>query len=178
MEELSKGDQNSKSLLANVLGKDDDYILPTNSYDKSNFDYGSKYSMENANKCTLDQCRECSNDYYFQDNCYMEQKSNGRNAIRNASPAPDPHPPRSHHVNNLPTYVKCNCNGLQEIILKKELEAILREIQYITDKYRDEVIHKSLYYCYLNNISRNQSPYQYLIINRIFTFMLGGIISY
>ena len=140
MEELSKGDQNSKSLLANVLGKDDDYILPTNSYDKSNFDYGSKDSMENANKCTLDQCRECSNGYYFQDNCYMEQKSNGRNTIRNASPVPDPHPPRSHQVNNLPAYVKCNCNGLQEIVLKKELEAILREIQYITDKYRDEVI--------------------------------------
>ena len=132
---LAEGDKSSKSLLANVLDKNDDYILPSNLPCGSVIDRPSGYIDEYG----FPNCKDCSKQYFSQGLKCDVHGCNGNNVVKNLSPIQELHPPITKQADYILPYIKCKCNLVRDGMLKKELEAILHEIQFITDKYRDEV---------------------------------------
>ena len=126
---LAEGDKSSKSLLANVLDKNDDYILP------SNLHYGSVIDKHPGciEEYGFTSCKHCSK---YVNGCTLR---NGVNVMQRPASILESQSPNIKNADYTIPYIKCNCSNLKESTLKKELEAILQEIQYITDKYRDEV---------------------------------------
>ena len=138
MEELKKMDKGSKSLMSNVLDKNDDYILPPNLQEIPSFNYASALHQSTGylNEYGIDKCKDCPKHYIPSKGIYYEvQGCNGNISSANtSSPIPqDLNPPPTKQPDYLLPYTN------QTSILKKELEAILHEIQFLTDKYRDEV---------------------------------------
>lgn len=136
MEELKKLDTGSKSLLSNVLDKNDDYILPRHLQEIPSFNYASALHQSTGylNDYGLD--KDCPRHYIPPRGIHCEvQGCNGNitTAAHSVPPTRDPNSPPAKEAEYLMPFME------HTAILKKELEAILHEIQFLTDKYRDEV---------------------------------------
>lgn len=133
MEELKKMDASSKSLMANILEKNDDYILPPSLQEIPSFNYASSLYRSTG---YIDQLNfnNCSPDCPKQIYCDLKE-CNQPNHVGDIGSINDLHPnPTTKQPDYFLPYMK------HTAILKKELESIIQEIQFITDKYRDEVI--------------------------------------
>ena len=137
MKELKEMDKSSKSLLVNVLDKNDDYISPPSLQEIPSFNYASSLyrSTGYIDALHFNQCLECPKHPLPQQGMYCDVKPfDGLNSDPNKSSAQDLHPnPTTKQPDYVLPYMK------HTAILKKELESIIQEIQFITDKYRDEV---------------------------------------
>ena len=137
MKELKEMDNSSKSLLVNVLDKNDDYILPPNLQEIPSFNFASSLyrSTRYIDALNFNQCQECPKHPLPQQGIYCDVKeSNGANAGPNIGSMQDLNP---NLAAKQPDYILPYMK--HTAILKKELESIIQEIQFITDKYRDEV---------------------------------------
>ena len=132
MEELKKMDNSSKSLMANILEKNDDYILPPTLQEIPSFNYASSLYRSSGFINELN-FNNFSPDFPKQ--MYCDVKECNQNSIGgNIGSIHDLHPnPTTKQPDYFLPYMK------HTAILKKELESIIQEIQFITDKYRDEV---------------------------------------
>lgn len=132
MEALKKMDNSSKSLMANILEKNDDYILPASLQEIPSFNYASSLYRSTGfiNELNFNNCAsDCPKQMY----CDVKE-CNQDTMNANIGSIHDLHPnPTTKQPDYFLPYMK------HTAILKKELESIIQEIQFITDKYRDEV---------------------------------------
>ena len=132
MEALKKMDNSSKSLMANILEKNDDYILPASLQEIPSFNYASSLYRSTGfiNELNFNNCgSDCPKQMY----CDVKE-CNQDTMNANIGSIHDLHPnPTTKQPDYFLPYMK------HTAILKKELESIIQEIQFITDKYRDEV---------------------------------------
>ena len=151
MEELRKMDNSSKSLMANILEKNDDYILPPSLQEIPSFNYASSLYRSTGfiNELNFNHCsQDCPKHPGSQQEMYCNVKECSRPcAEENIGSIQDLHPnPTTTQPDYFLPYMK------HTAILKKELESIIQEIQFITDKYRDEVKNVYTNYMFTNDL--------------------------
>ena len=168
MTQLAKGDQHSKSLLANVLGHDDDYISYPQHQEISIPPYKFSYSLQqtadltNGNTYTRAPISPYPEDMSYSmknsipvpdfqtglgDVIYRRHSQMSTGVIDNElSAIPGLHTNLSN-AGLTSRDIKCKCcipkqpGGIENKLEddNKELKAILQEVCVITDKFRDEV---------------------------------------